>query len=123
LWRAGGFFFSSRRRHTRFSRDWSSDVCSSDLDVENMELSLPDLSRISRIYASSGELLAELHDGRNSQPVRYQDIPETVVQAVLAAEDKDFFEHDGIDFEAIASAAADSISGNLRGGSTITQQV
>src|SRR6266511_5568586 len=27
----GAFFFSSRRRHTRFSRDWSSDVCSSDL--------------------------------------------------------------------------------------------
>src|SRR5690606_39482644 len=26
-----GFFFSSRRRHTRLSRDWSSDVCSSDL--------------------------------------------------------------------------------------------
>src|SRR5690606_39531535 len=25
------YFFSSRRRHTRFSRDWSSDVCSSDL--------------------------------------------------------------------------------------------
>src|SRR5947209_19315365 len=41
-WRAGGsarktrtlnviFFFSSRRRHTRYWRDWSSDVCSSDL--------------------------------------------------------------------------------------------
>src|SRR5690606_40475541 len=30
------FFFSSRRRHTRFSRDWSSDVCSSDL--ENMKI-------------------------------------------------------------------------------------
>src|SRR5690606_39572295 len=28
------FFFSSRRRHTRFSRDWSSDVCSSDLTIE-----------------------------------------------------------------------------------------
>src|SRR5690606_40456192 len=28
------FFFSSRRRHTRFSRDWSSDVCSSDLGGE-----------------------------------------------------------------------------------------
>src|SRR2546430_4093943 len=27
------FFFSSRRRHTRFDCDWSSDVCSSDLDV------------------------------------------------------------------------------------------
>src|SRR5256886_10126397 len=28
----GGFFCSSRRRHTRFDCDWSSDVCSSDLD-------------------------------------------------------------------------------------------
>src|SRR6266498_5457582 len=28
------FFFSSRRRHTRCGRDWSSDVCSSDLDRE-----------------------------------------------------------------------------------------
>src|SRR5882762_8235146 len=27
------FFFSSRRRHTRFKCDWSSDVCSSDLDI------------------------------------------------------------------------------------------
>src|SRR5690606_39737481 len=29
-----GFYFSSRRRHTSFSRDWSSDVCSSDLRIE-----------------------------------------------------------------------------------------
>src|SRR5690606_40517902 len=28
--------FSSRRRHTRFSRDWSSDVCSSDLDLKGV---------------------------------------------------------------------------------------
>src|SRR5690606_40255902 len=28
------FFFSSRRRHTSFSRDWSSDVCSSDLELD-----------------------------------------------------------------------------------------
>src|SRR5207302_3082678 len=42
------FFFSSRRRHTRFSRDWSSDVCSSDLGalaadalaVDDVELGL-----------------------------------------------------------------------------------
>src|SRR5690606_40720450 len=32
------FFFSSRRRHTRFSRDWSSDVCSSDLEIMSDEL-------------------------------------------------------------------------------------
>src|SRR6202007_1592448 len=32
IWCTVWSFFSSRRRHTRFSRDWSSDVCSSDLD-------------------------------------------------------------------------------------------
>src|SRR5690606_39598369 len=32
------FFFSSRRRHTRFSRDWSSDVCSSDLERDVLEI-------------------------------------------------------------------------------------
>src|SRR5690625_6846441 len=32
------FFFSSRRRHTRWPRDWSSDVCSSDLDVVDLNL-------------------------------------------------------------------------------------
>src|SRR5690606_39527890 len=32
------FFFSSRRRHTRFSRDWSSDVCSSDLDHQHVKV-------------------------------------------------------------------------------------
>src|SRR5499426_4855277 len=34
--RAGGFFFSSRRRHTRCLSDWSSDVCSSDLAFEHV---------------------------------------------------------------------------------------
>src|SRR5690606_40637127 len=33
------FFFSSRRRHTRFSRDWSSDVCSSDLSTVDRDWS------------------------------------------------------------------------------------
>src|SRR2546426_4760485 len=33
------FFFSSRRRHTRLQGDWSSDVCSSDLDIaQNLEM-------------------------------------------------------------------------------------
>src|SRR5690606_41028114 len=34
------FFFSSRRRHTRFSRDWSSDVCSSDLGLVTYQSNL-----------------------------------------------------------------------------------
>src|SRR5690606_22485282 len=35
------FFFSSRRRHTRFSRDWSSDVCSSDLSLNQLSIEAP----------------------------------------------------------------------------------
>src|SRR5690554_7756244 len=37
------FFFSSRRRHTRCGRDWSSDVCSSDLEKLNPDMSLVDV--------------------------------------------------------------------------------
>src|SRR5690606_40546372 len=39
------FFFSSRRRHTSFSRDWSSDVCSSDLTPETLRGSAGELQR------------------------------------------------------------------------------
>src|SRR5690606_40464479 len=42
------FFFSSRRRHTRFSRDWSSDVCSSDLQG-HLTISVTDESRASLV--------------------------------------------------------------------------
>src|SRR6266511_5766549 len=47
------FFFSSRRRHTRFSRDWSSDVCSSDLDPSRQRFSAlwQGLERIGRLPA------------------------------------------------------------------------
>jgi hypothetical protein len=48
----------------------------------------PDLSQGERVYAAGGELLAELHDGRNSEPVRYDQIPEVMIHAVLAAEDR-----------------------------------
>jgi penicillin-binding protein 1A len=93
-------------------------------DTRSMQLNLPDLSRVSRVYAASGEVLAELHDGRNSEPIPYDQVPEVMVHAILAAEDSEFFEHSGIDFTAIASAALDNfISDSTRGGSTITQQV
>ena len=93
-------------------------------DTRSMELTLPDLSRVSRIYADSGEVLAELHDGRNSKPIPYSAVPSVMVHAILAAEDAEFFEHEGVDFSAIASAAIDNlIYDTTRGGSTITQQV
>jgi len=93
-------------------------------DMSAMPMSFPDLSRVSRIYASGGQTLAELHDGRISEPTPIDEIPEHVVNAVLAAEDDEFYEHDGVDFLAIAAAARDNLlSDSTRGGSTITQQI
>src|SRR5476651_2860946 len=45
------FFFSSRRRHTRYWRDWSSDVCSSDLRLES-GLTMEDSAGFWLIWAS-----------------------------------------------------------------------
>src|SRR5699024_11722691 len=44
--------FSSRRRHTRSKRDWSSDVCSSDLEtpVEGISLSMPNISEYLHVF-------------------------------------------------------------------------
>src|SRR5690606_25018563 len=55
------FFFSSRRRHTRFSRDWSSDVCSSDLDRKEA---------IRPIYAHGNRKSFRLDDARKTDLLR-----------------------------------------------------
>src|SRR3712207_1905579 len=48
------FFFSSRRRHTRYWRDWSSDVCSSDLaSIEKLVPTLEDAAQLLRVLARS----------------------------------------------------------------------
>src|SRR2546429_6029201 len=53
------FFFSSRRRHTRCSRDWSSDVCSSDLVLEPAPTGVSDLQNENRrSLAALGVLVA-----------------------------------------------------------------
>src|SRR5216684_4915739 len=50
------FFFSSRRRHTRCSRDWSSDVCSSDLPVDDDSVNVPEraLDKASQLGSLGG---------------------------------------------------------------------
>src|SRR3989442_3934494 len=45
------FFFSSRRRHTRCGRDWSSDVCSSDLDTAILRVPSPALQTLDSLAA------------------------------------------------------------------------
>src|SRR3712207_7705629 len=55
------FFFSSRRRHTRYWRDWSSDVCSSDLDVSFQRRALrPDAGLLGRPARTAGPVTEAL---------------------------------------------------------------
>jgi len=82
---------------------------------------------VSRFYSSKGKLL-EQYAKENRIFVQYRDIPPLVIKAFLAAEDKNFFDHPGIDFIGVARAILHNVvnfnkSKSLVGGSTITQQV
>jgi penicillin-binding protein 1A len=77
-----------------------------------------------RIYSRDGRLMAQLGEQRRT-PVRFEEIPDVVVKAFLAAEDDRFFEHPGFDYQGISRAAFNLIATGERsqGGSTITQQL
>jgi membrane peptidoglycan carboxypeptidase len=92
-------------------------------DPDDYDLSFPALGSLSEVYTSDGVLLGKITE-RNSQPVALEEIPEMVRWAVVSAEDGDFYNHEGIDFSSILSAALDNIrTDETRGGSTITQQI
>ena len=77
-----------------------------------------------RVYTSSGGLISQIGEQRRI-PITYDEIPELVRHAVLAAEDDRFFEHHGVDWLGVTRAmlmnvATADLAG--QGGSTITQQ-
>lgn len=77
-----------------------------------------------RIFSSDGKLMAEYGEQRRI-PIVYDEIPDTLRHAILAAEDSRFYEHGGIDIKGLSRAAFQLISsGEIQsGGSTITMQV
>ena len=78
----------------------------------------------STIYDRTGTVqLATFGAGQNRQPVTYDQIPPILIDATTAIEDKSFWTNTGIDPVGIISAAIDSIHGDSRGASTITQQL
>ncbi len=87
--------------------------------LEDVQFSVP-----LRVYSREGSLIAEFGEKRRL-PVRYEDVPEVVVNAFLAAEDDRFFEHPGVDWQGLVRAAMLLIQTGERtqGGSTITMQV
>ena len=78
-----------------------------------------------RIFSRDGFLISEIGERRRI-PITYEDVPEHVVQAFIAAEDRRFFEHPGIDYRGFLRAVSRLITtGNTSGGggSTLTQQL
>ncbi|MET0290724.1 MAG: PBP1A family penicillin-binding protein [Steroidobacteraceae bacterium] len=84
--------------------------------MKRVELQVP-----MRIYTRSGQLIAQIGEQRRI-PVTYDEIPELVRQAVLAAEDDRFFSHHGVDWEGVVRAVLKNMVGQSQGGSTITMQ-
>ena len=78
---------------------------------------------ISRVFSAEGELIDEFaKERRLFSPI--EEIPSLVKNAVISAEDKNFYSHKGYDAIGMAKAAVDAArGGKLRGASTITQQV
>jgi penicillin-binding protein 1A len=76
------------------------------------------------IYAADGSLLAEINFNENREPVPLADIPLILQQAIIATEDREFYDHHGINVQAILRAGIGNITagGITGGGSTITQQ-
>ena len=96
---------------------------------------LPDYKKLSnyqppissRVYSEDGKLIAE-YAIQKRLFVPYESIPEVVVNSFLSAEDKNFFNHPGVDAKGIIRAVVNNIKNitqnkRLEGASTITQQV
>jgi penicillin-binding protein 1A len=83
-----------------------------------------DLAKNSYIFAADGSLLATLRGDENRVVVKSEDIAPVMKQAIVAVEDRRFWEHRGVDIRGIARALwADIRQKQLaQGGSTITQQ-
>ncbi len=86
--------------------------------MRNVEMQVP-----LRVYTRDGDLIAQIGEQRRI-PVTWEQIPDVVKHAFLAAEDDRFFQHHGIDYQGVLRAVVvDVISGDrAQGASTITQQ-
>jgi len=82
----------------------------------------PSLS--TKIYDRSGELLYQIYKDENRSLIKLDQLPKYLKDATLAAEDKNFYHHFGVDPLGIIRATFNNLTkGTTQGGSTITQQL
>ncbi|MBI2019508.1 transglycosylase domain-containing protein [Candidatus Daviesbacteria bacterium] len=75
-------------------------------------------------YDRNGNLLYRLYEGKNRTLIKLTEVPKELIQATIATEDKNFYQHIGIDIKAILRALyANYKTGSMEGASTLTQQL
>lgn len=84
------------------------------------ELENPETNLATEIFSADGETLGKYYS-ENRTPIKYEDLPDHLVQALIATEDERFYTHAGIDAKGTARAAV--FLGTRGGASTITQQL
>lgn len=86
------------------------------------ELEIDDPSEVSNVYASDGSLLATFYN-QNRIVVPLEEIHQNMQDAIIAIEDRRFWEHTGVDVEGMARAMFNNLAGgSTEGASTLTQQ-
>jgi penicillin-binding protein 1A len=82
-------------------------------------------AKASTVYAIDGTPIGVFRGAEQQVSIKSGDIPDTIRRAVVAAEDRRFFEHRGIDWQAVGRALVADIRAKriVQGGSTITQQL
>lgn len=88
------------------------------------ELVLPPAPESSTLYASDGKTVIATFGDQYRVQLEYDQIPESVVNALVATEDSNFFEHNGVDPEGVMRALVTNVAngGTSEGASTITMQ-
>ena len=78
-----------------------------------------------QIFDRNGTLLYEIYGNENRIPVTIESLPDYLLEATVAIEDKKFYRHHGLDLQGLLRASIKNIGseGSLQGGSTITQQL
>jgi penicillin-binding protein 1A len=92
---------------------------------EASDVELRGLSQRSYVYAVDGSLIATLQEEENRAPITLDEVPDHVINAVLAVEDAGFWDHKGVNVRATVRALLSNVDagGTTQGGSTITQQL
>ncbi len=86
------------------------------------DLRNPPYTVASEIYAADGTLLGRYYK-ENRSPIGYEELPQNIIDALIATEDERFYQHHGIDFYSLISSVWSTATGDKRGASTITQQL